>query len=217
MAAKKCYTRAYVLVYIRESDVDEMLASMSPGDIPPHIKRHLDGEKAQNEMHLTVKIVTDKIFKVHQGFDLANFDDKTMQSEIPSFRVKEEERFAVFKQSVADHFQVPVNRFRLWILVKRLNRTVRPDQPIPETEANSSMIAIKDKMGNRSTLQLYLEEADKPINGRLWSYQMIFLKYFDPKTQKIEFGLWQAICAAERECLRYHPHLKREERVPIEY
>ncbi|RUP50642.1 hypothetical protein BC936DRAFT_138276 [Jimgerdemannia flammicorona] len=56
MAAKKCYTRAYVLVYIRESDVDEMLASMSPGDIPPHIKRHLDGEKAQNEMHLTVKV-----------------------------------------------------------------------------------------------------------------------------------------------------------------
>ncbi|RUP50643.1 ICP0-binding domain of ubiquitin-specific protease 7-domain-containing protein [Jimgerdemannia flammicorona] len=133
-----------------------------------------------------LQIVTDKIFKVHQGFDLANFDDKTMQSEIPSFRVKEEERFAVFKQSVADHFQVPVNRFRLWILVKRLNRTVRPDQPIPETEANSSMIAINDKMGNQSTLQLYLEEADKPIIGRLWSYQMIFLKYFDPKTQKIE-------------------------------
>ncbi|RUP51143.1 hypothetical protein BC936DRAFT_149693 [Jimgerdemannia flammicorona] len=242
--ANKSFTSAYALVYIRESDVDEMLASMSPGDIPPHIKTHLDEEKEQNKMHLTAKvscvrqlscnlrffyyniyymcdhllqIVTDEIFKVHQGYDLANFDDKTKQSEIPSFRVKKDESFAVFRLLVADHFQIPVNRFRLWILIKRQNRTVRPYKPIPETEAKSSMIAIKDKMGDGSTLQLYLDVADNPANDQLWpphAYSMVFLKYFDPKTQK---GLWQAICAAEQECLRYHPNFKQEEGVPVGY
>ncbi|RUS35112.1 hypothetical protein BC938DRAFT_475759, partial [Jimgerdemannia flammicorona] len=88
--ANKSFTSAYALVYIRESDVDEMLASMSPGDIPPHI----------------------------------------------------------------------------------------------------TMIAIKDKMGDGSTLQLYLDVADNPANDQLWpphAYSMVFLKYFDPKTQKVEF------------------------------
>lgn len=83
--------------------------------------------------------MTDETFKTHQGFDLANFDEKNAQSEIPSFRVRKEETFAAFKQSVSEHFQIPVDKFRLWILVNRQNRTVRPDQPIPDsTDANSS-------------------------------------------------------------------------------
>ncbi|RUS32460.1 ICP0-binding domain of ubiquitin-specific protease 7-domain-containing protein [Jimgerdemannia flammicorona] len=150
--------------------------------------------------------MTDETLKVHQGFDLK-------QSEISSFLVKKGETFAVFKQSVADHFQVPVDRFRLWILVTRQNRTVRPDQPIPETEANSSMEVIQNEMnGNQSTLRLYLEVIDQPINGKLWppkgtfagSYPMIFIKYFDLETQKIDCAeslnqIWPDMCV-DRSC-----------------
>ncbi|RUP46159.1 ICP0-binding domain of ubiquitin-specific protease 7-domain-containing protein [Jimgerdemannia flammicorona] len=142
-----------------------------------------------------LQIITDETFKVHQGFDLAIFDDRTMPSQIPSFLVKKKEPFVVFKQSVANHFQLPVNRFRLWIMVDRQNRTVRPDQPILEAEANLSMEIIQNKpRAYQSTLRLYLEVVDKPIDSKLWPpegtftspYLMVFIKYFDPKTQTIE-------------------------------
>ncbi|RUP44365.1 hypothetical protein BC936DRAFT_149573 [Jimgerdemannia flammicorona] len=226
MKAMKRFTNAYMLVYIRESDIDDVLAPMTNEDIPMHlsayrglvlkhllrtgcferltIERRLDEERAlqeqrkreHKEMHLyiTVKIVTDETFKAHQGFDLASFDDKTAQSEIPSFRVRKEETFADFKQSVSDHFQIPTERFRLWILVNRQNRTVRPDQPIPETDANTSMDNIREKLAsNFNILRLYLEVAEKPVSGKLWPteganvYLMIFIKYFDPKLQIVEW------------------------------
>ncbi|RUS34884.1 ICP0-binding domain of ubiquitin-specific protease 7 [Jimgerdemannia flammicorona] len=50
------------------------------------------------------------------------------------------------------------------------------------------MEVIHTKMNaNQSTLRLYLEEIDMPIGGKLSSPSlMIFIKYFDPKTQMIE-------------------------------
>ncbi|CAB4444830.1 unnamed protein product [Rhizophagus irregularis] len=73
-------------VYIRESHVDEILSPVVPEDIPEHLQKRLEQERAVEEqkrkemeerhLYLTVKIVTTEKFKVHQGFDLANFDDR---------------------------------------------------------------------------------------------------------------------------------------------
>lgn len=57
------------------------------------------------------------------------------------------------------------------------------------------MEIIRERLAsNQPTLRLYLEVAEKPINGKLWppegifasTYLMIFIKYFDPKTQTVE-------------------------------
>ncbi len=34
----KRFTNAYMLVYIRESDIDMVLSPVVPGDIPPHLR-----------------------------------------------------------------------------------------------------------------------------------------------------------------------------------
>ncbi|KAF8149278.1 hypothetical protein K438DRAFT_450625 [Mycena galopus ATCC 62051] len=43
--AMKRFTNAYMLVYIRESAIDEVFAPLTDKDIPPHLKRRLDEER----------------------------------------------------------------------------------------------------------------------------------------------------------------------------
>jgi len=86
-----------------------------------------------------VQVITDETFARHEGFDLATFDEKNWPpSELPSFRVLKQETYSTFKSRVAHHFNYPENQIRLWVLVNRQNKTVRPDTHIPENEPTLS-------------------------------------------------------------------------------
>ncbi|CAB4444814.1 unnamed protein product [Rhizophagus irregularis] len=75
-----------------------------------------------------------------------------------------------------------------------LNKTIRPDHPIPESYMNISMEGIRDEIVPlQNELKLYMEVADKPINDETWfplieenKNIIVFLKYFDPDTQTLE-------------------------------
>jgi ubiquitin carboxyl-terminal hydrolase 7 len=88
----------------------------------------------------SVQVITDDTFARHEGFDLATFDEKNWPpSELPSFRVLKSETYSTFKSRVAKHFNYPESQIRLWVLVNRQNKTVRPDTHIPENEPALSM------------------------------------------------------------------------------
>ena len=100
-------------------------------------------------------------------------------SDLPTFRVPKQTACRVFKSIIAKHFNRPESRIRLWVLVNRQNRTVRPDEYIPENEPSLSMSfgshannfrryslaveAIRNKMDARqSILRLYLDILPDP-------------------------------------------------------
>lgn len=84
-------------------------------------------------------MITDDTFSQHEGFDLATFDEKNWPpSDLPTFRVLKQETYSIFKSRVAKHFNCPENMIRLWVLVNRQNKTVRPDTHIPENEPTLS-------------------------------------------------------------------------------
>jgi len=88
-----------------------------------------------------IKVITDETFTHHEGFDLATFDERNWPpSELPSFRVLKQEHYSTFKSRLAPHFKYPENQIRLWVLVNRQNKTVRPDTPIPENEPALSLL-----------------------------------------------------------------------------
>ena len=88
-----------------------------------------------------MQVITDDTFSHHEGFDLASFDEKNWPpSELPTFRVLKTETYNVFKARVAQHFNSPENQIRLWVLVNRQNKTVRPDTHIPENEPTLSVL-----------------------------------------------------------------------------
>ncbi|RGB42735.1 ubiquitin carboxyl-terminal hydrolase 5 [Rhizophagus diaphanus] len=201
----KRFTNAYMLVYIRESNVDEILSPVVPDDIPEHLQTRLEQERAEEEkkrkemeerhLYLIVKIVTAEKFKIHQGFDLANFDDRQYPlSDVFTYKILKSDTYGTFKEHVSRSFNIPTEQVRFWVLVNRQNKTVRPDAPISDAQTNTSMEEIHAKMTSRQNeMKLYMEVADKPINGKTWfptvpeaNHIMVFLKYFDPEKQALE-------------------------------
>jgi len=92
-------------------------------------------EKDEQHLYLTAKIITDEHYSRHEGFDLASFDDKNIPpTELPTFRIQKTETFSTFKQRIAGYFKLPEKDFRLWVLVNRQNKTIRPDVPIHEAD-----------------------------------------------------------------------------------
>jgi len=87
-----------------------------------------------------MQVITDETFSHHEGFDLASFDEKKWPlSELPTFRVLKTETYNLFKARVAQHFNYPDNQIRLWVLVNRPNKTIRPGTHIPENEPTLSV------------------------------------------------------------------------------
>ncbi|CAG8697154.1 10670_t:CDS:10, partial [Ambispora leptoticha] len=197
------FTSAYILVYIRESDIDFVLSPVLAKDIPEHLQRRLDEEKAlcaqkqreaeERHFYLYIRLVTPATFVRYQGFDLANFNNRQFPlSEVPQFKVLKSVKYSTFKAMIAHKFWISPEQMRLWVLVNRQNRTVRPDTPIPDNFLDIDMKAICKKMGRRQDeMKLFLEIADKPI--MVWfppigenTNILVFIKYFNPDTQSLE-------------------------------
>ncbi|KAH9981229.1 ubiquitin carboxyl-terminal hydrolase 5 [Lactifluus volemus] len=186
----KRFSNAYMLVYIREALLDEVLPPFKEEDTPAHLKRRLDEERLQ--------VITDETFSNHEGFDLASFDEKNWPpSELPTFRVLKTETYNVFKARVAHHFNNPENQIRLWVLVNRQNKTVRPDTHIPENEPTLTVDIIRNNMAARQTdLRLYLDVIPDPSKPELpQGTIMVFLKHFDTSKQTLH-GIGK--CYAQR-------------------
>ncbi|KAF9363780.1 hypothetical protein BGX34_003328 [Mortierella sp. NVP85] len=200
----KRFTNAYMLVYIRDNAMDEILRPLTKEDIPEHLQRRLDDELAAIEarrrerieatMYMNTLVISDEDFRTHDGCDLYN--PRSNSGKL--FKVRKQDTFSTFRQSVADSYGVTEDEIRLWTLVKRQNETIRTDTPVPESDWKETMEHIKDRYGpnTQTELRFYIEFSEKSAkpNGRIsWipngsqnSNIMIFIKYYDPLVGKLE-------------------------------
>ncbi|KAF9100159.1 hypothetical protein BGX27_000461 [Mortierella sp. AM989] len=201
----KRFTNAYMLVYVRDNAMDEVLKPIAASDIPEHLLRRLDDERLALEnkkkerdesmLYFNARVISDVDFKAHDGFDLFSPFVATAGKNL---KVRKLDTFATFREVVATSYGLAEDQIRIWTLVKRQNDTVRTDLPIPDSDLNSTMEQIKEKYGTRAQadLKCYIEFLDLPgqpngktapntndfINGAI----MIFAKYYDPFTSKLE-------------------------------
>ncbi|KAJ3037767.1 hypothetical protein HDV00_001353 [Rhizophlyctis rosea] len=215
----KRFTNAYMLVYVRESDLDDMLSPVEGSDIPEHLRKRLEDEKIALEkrrkekeeahLYMQVKVLTNKEIVDHEGFDLCNYEDKqTPVTPMRNLKTKKDMTFAQFKDMVGQEVGIPPARFRLWTMVGRQNKTIRPDTPISDAALDTPMhvLAQKHTKVGVEGLRLYLEEAETdqpiatnpatgepiwflPVNEQGTSQQFIlFLKHYDPLEQKMRYA-----------------------------
>lgn len=88
---------------------------------------------------------------------------------------------------------MPPEQYRLWIMVNRQNKTIRPDQPI--VDLDDTIEAAYNKSGSRDRpFRLWLESAKEVVDGKpQWpdygtsstAQILIFLKYFDVDNQSL--------------------------------
>ncbi|KAF0554333.1 putative ubiquitin-specific processing protease 21 [Gigaspora margarita] len=119
------------------------------------------------------QIVIPQIFAQHQGFDLVNFDDRRYPlSAIPQFKVLKSETYRNFKCMAAKRFGYSAEQIRLWVIVNRRNKTVRPDILLKDNFLDMTIEKIYTKITTKKTytpkqneLKFFLEVVDKPTIG----------------------------------------------------
>ncbi|KAI9771069.1 MAG: hypothetical protein M1839_002966 [Geoglossum umbratile] len=198
---------AYMLVYLRQTRLDSILPEVSKDDTPPHLQRKLDEERAYREqkrkerdeahLYLPVKVITEENFKTYQGFDLTAWDVDLADPAAPrSYRTLRTMTIGELTGKIAEDIGKEADHLRLWVMVNRQNKTVRPDQPLVD-----SLMTIEDahaKFGTKGhEFRIWIEEASKFEGGKpVWpeiqhqlnsnSQILIFAKYFDAEAQTLK-------------------------------
>lgn len=224
---------AYMLVYIRQSRVDQILHPVNQDDIPQHLQERFNEEtalreakrKEQREAHLYMmaKVITDKSFRSYGGTDLCLFDaNPEVDPAAPkSYRIRRAMTMAEFVTQVAGDMNEDPRKVRLWLMVNRQNKTIRPDQPIMDLGPTVEETYARSAAHRDTSLRVWAEVADEVnSNGEpIWpSYQsqpngvvvkndtiLLLLKHFDNETQTLR-GVGHVYIAKEK---------KVEELVPL--
>lgn len=80
------------------------------------------------------RVISNQQFKVHQGFDLASWELKDAQLGLPNtpkaHRVLKTSTIESFVKTIAAEIGEPPEHVRLWVMVNRQNKTIRPDHPL---------------------------------------------------------------------------------------
>lgn len=201
--AMKRFTNAYMLVYVRESELSDVLRPFGPADTPAYLRESIEEEREQLEMrrreraeqhlYMTVRVVTEEHFCAHQGFDLVAFDDRMQRTtDVPAFRMLKNEPFVQFKARLAAQNGLPEQNVRLWVLVNRQNKTVRPDIVVPD-DPTLTLEAVRERMASRQhDLRFFLEvlmpntlATTHLDGGNPADAVLIFLKHFDTSRQTL--------------------------------
>ncbi|OUC45291.1 MATH domain protein [Trichinella nativa] len=197
-SAHRHCTNAYMLAYIRDSVMDDILCSVDEVDIPVQLRTRLQRErdvealrkKEKSEAHLfcTVFVLSDDDFEGHQGPDLIN----TEQAErvCRKFRVRRTMTFSDVYAFMAREYQLtPLVQFRLW----PISNNESAGGLRPTTVPNLDGLTQIDRLSSGGDLEiaLYMEVYDY-LHGELElpSYRhsddvLLFLKYYDPISQTL--------------------------------
>ncbi|KAF8540340.1 hypothetical protein BDD12DRAFT_734829 [Trichophaea hybrida] len=191
---------AYMLVYLRRNKVDEILVPVTEADAPEHLPKRFEEERQialqrkrdreEQHLYLYVRIITQTQFTAHQGFDLASWDDKDSLPEAQpiGFRFKKAKRMGELVELIAKEHGYGPEQLRLWVMVNRQNKTVRPDQPLTDLDKTVEETQLKHN-SKSNDFRLWVEATeqsklkDMPFNkdpspNSPWI--VVFLKQYDP-------------------------------------
>lgn len=194
----KRFMNAYMLVYVRETAIDEILMPVTDEDIPRHVSQRIEAEmieearkkKEREEAHLFLHIKTINLedFEEHDGFDIADLQS----TKLDVAKVAKTQTYGEYKATVAQERNLDVRQIRHWVMVHRQNKTIRPDVPIPLSYDSRTLAEIRDEFAaRRSELLLYLEVIDvadfheiHQMDGHPDSSRfLLFVKHFDVDQQ----------------------------------
>lgn len=123
-----------------------------------------------------------------------------------------------FSRSLAESQNLPPEHIRLWVMVNRQNKTVRPDQPLKNL--NMTIDEAYNKHGGKDkNFRLWLETAENLEDGKpVWPDMqpqtsnsvpiLVFMKYFDTEFQTL-LGVGHTYIGKQSKVADMVPHIQR--------
>ncbi|CAH2236828.1 jg8579 [Pararge aegeria aegeria] len=189
-------TNAYMLVYIRDSQLKTVLQEVTQADIPTELSERLAEEKRietirrkeRNEAHLymNVNVVLEEAFDGHQGNDL--YDPERAHYRV--FRVRKQATATELMEMLAENFRYPQSHLRPWPFSARSNQTCRPTC-LDITNDQSKTVA--DISENMNPWNIFLEMLPPDSGFNLLppfdkeNDVVLFFKFYDPKQKRIHY------------------------------
>jgi ubiquitin carboxyl-terminal hydrolase 7 len=161
-------------------------------------------EREEQHLYLGCKVITDDTYRAHGGTDLTAFDRIYSEDEPAGPRFYRLLRKSTIKElavRLGEDTNVDPKRIRLWAMVNRQNKTIRPDQPI--VDVNTTVEDAHQRLGGSKSadLRLWAEIAEEvnsegdaiwpatpgQPNGTVPKTDLIvlFLKWFDVESQSL--------------------------------
>lgn len=149
------------------------------------------------------KVITDKTFSQFSGTDLCQFDaDPESDPSAPkTYRIRRAMTMEEFVAQVATDMGEDPRKVRLWLMVNRQNKTIRPDMPIMDLRPTVEETFSRSSAQRDTSLRVWAEVAEDfgPDGEPTWpSYQsqpngmvvknetiLLLLKYFDDESQTL--------------------------------
>lgn len=203
---------AYMLVYIRESRIDQILGDSDSIQPPTHLPGRLAEERAALErkrkereeahLYMNVQVATESNFRSYQGFDLVDWKSTDQDEAVAPkvMRCKKAMTLSEFNEQVAGETGTDADLIRPWVMVNRQNGTVRPDHPL--NYATMTLEEANAKFSTRAaSFRLFIEQTTRGEDGKpVWDTNVtpssppaqeqkpiiVFLKQFDHETQTLK-------------------------------
>lgn len=143
--AKHC-SNAYMLVYIRNSAMQQVLQEIKETDIPSELIDRLAEERRMEQVrrrerseantYITINVLLEEYFEGHQTTDLFDLEKVHCRS----FKMKKTQTIADLMNTFKDAFYTPIAHMRLWPLVSRQNQLTRPSFFYYKDDQNKAII-----------------------------------------------------------------------------
>lgn len=199
---------AYMLVYIRETRLDQILPTSESIQPPKHLPLALAEERATIEkrkkereeahLYMLIQVMTETNLRAWQGFDLVPWDNANINDPAAPRTLKrlKTTTLAALTREFAEIESVDPALLRPWSVVNRQNATRRPDRVLSSPEMTIEEAATKH--GSRQGhFKIFFEQSKADENGKpAWTVPngnavtekkdaLLFLKYFDIDKQTL--------------------------------
>lgn len=160
-------------------------------------------EQREAHLYMMAKVISDDTFRHYGATDLCTFDqNQEVDDASPrSYRVRRNMTMEEFTAQVAEDMGQDARKIRLWMMVNRQNKTIRPDQPIMDLRPTVEEVYSRSTAHRDNGLRMWAEVAEElDADGEpVWpSYQsqsngvivkndaiLLFLKHFDTNEQTL--------------------------------